>query len=118
MFVGYVVLTVPISDLDGTRALGPMLEATVERFGGLLLLMGVMHAVTITALPLIGLIHASTVREQRRAALPSPPPPTEAAAFAERVVRVVLWTAGGFAALLAAAALLNIVVGILFGMDG
>lgn len=118
VFVGYVVLTVPISRLDGTRALGPMLDATVERFGGLFLLMGVMHAVTITALPLIGLIHASTVREQSRAALQVPPVPTAAAASAERVVRVVLWSAGGLAALLAAATLLNIVVGILLSFDG
>ena len=118
VFAGYVILTTPLSDVDGVRALGPMLEVTVERFGGLLLLMGVMHAATITVLPLIGLIHASTVREQRRAALSSPQTPSAEAAFAERVVRIVLWTAGGLAALVAAATLLNIVAGILLGLDG
>lgn len=117
-FVGYVSLTVPISEVVGTRALGPMLDRTVDRVAGLLLLIGVMHAATITALPLIGLIHASTVREQRRAALESPPESTDEAAFAERVVRIVLWTAGGLSALLATALLLNIVLGILFGFEG
>ncbi len=118
VFAGYVIVTVPISSLGDTRALGPMLEVTAERFGGLLLLMGAMHAGTLIALPLIGLIHASTVREQHRAALPSPSTPTPQAAFAERVVRIVLWAAGGLAALLMATLLLNIVVGIFIGMEG
>ena len=118
VFAGYVILTTPVSDVDGVRALGAMLEVTVERFGGLLLLMGVMHAATITVLPLIGLIHASTVREQCRAALTSPQTPSAEAAFAERVVRIVLWTAGGLAALVAAATLLDIVAGILLGFGG
>ncbi len=117
VFSGYVILTVPISDLGGTRALGPMLEATAERVAGLLLLMGVMHAVTITVLPLIGLIHASTLREQERATLRSPPAPTREAAFAERVVRVVLWVAGGLVGLLLAAFVLNVVLGVLLGFD-
>ena len=118
VFVGYVILTTPLSGLERMRALGPMLEVTVERFGGLLLLMGVMHAATITVLPLIGLIHASTVREQRRAALSSPPTSSAAATHAERIVRIVLWAAGGLAALVVAATLLNIVAGILLGFDG
>ncbi len=118
VFVGYVILTVPISDVVGTRALGPMLEVTVDRFGGLLLLIGVMHTATIVALPLIGLIHASTVREQRRSALDPRPSSTAEAAVAERVVRIVLWTAGGLSVLVAAALLLNIVLGILFGIEG
>lgn len=118
VFIGYVVLTVPVVDLGGPRALRPLLEVTTERFGGLLLLMGIMHAATITALPLVGLIHASTVREQRRAAAQHPPAPTREATFAERVVRIMLWTAGGLIALLLAAFLLNLVVAIFVGFEG
>lgn len=118
MFGGYVILTVPIADLGREVSLGLQLEATAERFGGLLLLMGAMHAATITALPLIGLIHASTVREQQRTAMQAATPSTPQAAFAERLVRIVLWTAGGLAATVLAAIVLNIVVGVLLGFEG
>lgn len=118
VFAGYVIVTVPIADLGRRMSLVPLLEVTMDRFGGLLLLMGAMHAATIAALPLIGLIHASTIREQERAASRPVPPSTPQAAFAERVVRIVLWTAGGLAALVLAAMLLNIVVGIILGFEG
>lgn len=118
LFAGYVILTLPVSDLGGRRALVPMLEMTFDRFGGLVLLMGVMHAVTITALPLVGLIHASTVREHGRTAMESPPAPTPGAAFAERVVRIVLWSAGGLVILLVGTMVLNLVAGIILSFDG
>jgi hypothetical protein len=118
VFVGYVVLTVPVSDLGGRQALATMLEVAAERLAGLLLLMGVMHAATITVLPLIGLIDASTVRERRRATMPIPARSTPEAALAERVVRIVLWTAGGVAVLLLAALVLNVILGILLGFEG
>ena len=116
VFAGYVIVTVPVADLGRQYALRTLLETTSDRFGGLLLLMGITHAATITALPLIGLIHASTVREQRRAAGESTVPSTSEAAFAERVVRIVLWTTGGLTALLLAAFLLQLVVGIILGL--
>jgi hypothetical protein len=118
VFAGYIVLTVPVADLAGRPTLRSMLDVAADRFGGLLLLMGIMHAATITALPLIGLIHASTVREQQRSAMPSPAPSTPEATLAERVVRIVLWTAGGVTGLLLAAFVLNVVIGILLGFEG
>lgn len=118
VFAGYVVLTAPVPDLSSRHALGTLLEVAAERFAGLFLLMGITHAATITVLPLIGLIHASTVREQRRSAIPLPVRSTPEAAVAERVVRIVLWTAGGVAGLLLVALLLNIVLSILLGLEG
>lgn len=118
VFAGYVIVTVPIADLGRQTSLRAMLEVTTDRFGGLLLLMGLMHAATISALPLIGLIHASTVREQERAAVQPTASSSPQAVFAERVVRIVLWTAGGLTAWVLAAMLLNIVVSIFLGFDG
>jgi hypothetical protein len=118
VFAGYIVLTVPVADLAGRPSLRSLLDVAADRFGGLLLLMGIMHAATIAVLPLIGLIHASTVREQQRSAMPAPPPSTPGAALAERVVRIVLWSAGGVAGLLLAAVVLNIVLSVLLGFDG
>lgn len=116
VFAGYVILTVPVTGLDGLYPLRALLDTSMDRMGGLLLLMGVMHAATITALPLIGTIHASTVRNQQRSETKSASPSTPEAAFAERVVRIVLWVAGGLAVLLLAAFLLQLALGILLGV--
>jgi hypothetical protein len=116
VFAGYVILTVPVTDLGGRYPLRELLDTSMDRIGGLLLLMGVMHAATITALPLIGTIHASTVRNQQRLGTKSPSPSTPEAALAERVVRIVLWIAGGSAVLLLAAFLLQLALGIVLGI--
>lgn len=116
VFAGYVILTVPVTRLGGRYPLRELLDTSMDRIGGLLLLMGVMHAATITALPLIGTIHASTVRNQQRSEMKSTSPSTPEAALAERVVRIVLWVAGGLAVLLLASFMLQLALGIVFGV--
>ena len=60
VFSGYILLTAsPDFDRSGILA-GAQLEGMGERVGGLLLTMGLLHATTILALPLMALISNST----------------------------------------------------------
>jgi hypothetical protein len=81
----------------------------LERIGGLLLVMGILHALTIAVLPVMGLIFASNWRRAARVALgseaPEPNPPAETA---DRVATVIVWLVT--AAIAAQALLLSIIV--------
>jgi hypothetical protein len=69
LFGGYALITTrlgPPVSYTLTR-LGDQVEEASMRLGGLLLLMGVLHAVTLIALPLIGLVFNAN---RRRAKLP------------------------------------------------
>jgi FtsH-binding integral membrane protein len=97
VFVGYALVGVVLRDAGRMLRLDVLLRTMLDRVGGLLLLMGLLHAATIVVLPLIGLLHASVVRRHRRAALRSAaPPPSPRAEQAERVVRIVLWLAAAY----------------------
>lgn len=84
VFSGYVLVTMrfaaPVS--YHLHAVADQVEEVAARMGGLLLAMGLMHAVTLMALPLIGLVFTST---RRNAKLP-------------RWVAIVLAVAGAFLA--------------------
>jgi hypothetical protein len=116
IFSGYLIVTAPVQGLDQHRSLTVMLESSLARIGGILLLMGVIHAVTLTVLPVIGLIHASTVRAQLRSGAVEELPSIPGAGTAERVVRIILWVAGSLAALLLFALFIQVVGAIVFGM--
>lgn len=64
VFAAYALLWVPFrpeqSWVMGADALATMLQQGVLMVGGLLLLMGVLHALTIAVLPFIGLVFTST----------------------------------------------------------
>jgi hypothetical protein len=62
VFAGFVLGTVEFLDpLEASRlTLGEQLEDAAIRIGGLLLTMGVLHAITLIALPLTALIVNST----------------------------------------------------------
>lgn len=68
VFAGYILMTTQFEFELGTagrpasRALGQQLEEAAIRFGGLLLIMGILHAVTLVVLPVIALVHNSTRR--------------------------------------------------------
>ncbi len=72
--------------------LGAQLDSELVRIGGLLLVMGILHALTIAVLPVMGLIFASNWRRAARVALgseaPEPNPPAEKA---DRVATVIVW---------------------------
>jgi hypothetical protein len=82
--------------------------------GTFMLMMGLGHAATIAALPLIGVFHSSLVRRaRRREAGSSAPPISTRAEQAERVVRFIVWGIAGFAFL---AVLVGVGVFLVFGL--
>lgn len=62
VFAGYIVISVElVSPMEELRlSLGEQLGDAAIRVGGLLLLMGILHALTIAALPIVALIANST----------------------------------------------------------
>ncbi|MEE8491152.1 MAG: hypothetical protein V3S60_05885, partial [Acidimicrobiia bacterium] len=83
--------------------------SVLERIGGLLLVMGILHALTIAVLPVMGLIFASNWRRSARAALGSEAPESDTGAEkADRVATVIVWLVT--AAIAAQALLLSIIV--------
>lgn len=78
VFAGYILLTTRLEFELGVvggsaaRDVTRQLEEAAVRFGGLLLTMGVLHAVALAAFPLVALVHNSTRRGRslRRARWP------------------------------------------------
>ncbi len=106
VFVGYVLSGIVLRNAGQELPITSLLRTLLDRVGGLLLLMGLLHAATIAVLPLIGLLHASTVRRHRRVALgAAAPPPSPRAEQAERLVRLIVW-------LVVAAAVVQVLVGV------
>lgn len=99
VFSGYTLVTAQLVDLSRQAALGLLMSMSVERIGGLLLLMGVLHAATIAALPALGLVFSSSVRRfSREQAGPTAPPVSPGAVRAETVARFIVWVAAAVVA--------------------
>lgn len=70
VFAGYILLTTQLEfepGVTGRRAganLADQLAEAALRFGGLLLLMGVLHALTLVVLPFVALVHNSSRRHR------------------------------------------------------
>jgi hypothetical protein len=68
VFAGYILMTTQfefelgVSGLPASRDLAQQLHEASVRLGGLLLLMGLLHAATLIVLPLVALVHNSTCR--------------------------------------------------------
>lgn len=113
---GYVLVGVRLPTAAATEPLAVALGRVVDRVAGLLLLVGTLHVATIVALPVVGLLHASAVRRDRRARAGSgAPPPSPAAERAERVARVIVLLSLGYVAV---DLLLAVGIAIGIGMDG
>ena len=91
VFAGFILMSTSLQRFSAPSSLSTMVERSADRVGSMLLLMGLMHAATLSALPLIGLIHASTVRKQVRGAMADPPPASPAALRAERITQILVW---------------------------
>ena len=109
VFLGFVAATVRVTPEPGwlRDGLSGQLQDASNRTATLLLLMGVLHAVTIAAVPVVGLVLGSIRRRGVRArlgaaALPSDPRAVAADRVAGRmvVVAVVLAGLGGLLAAL------------------
>jgi hypothetical protein len=69
VFVGYILLTTRLIETEvfTSFAMGDQIEEAAIRIGGLLLTMGVLHAATLIALPMVALVFNAT---QARRKLP------------------------------------------------
>ena len=70
VFAAYVLMTTQfefrlgVIGMPASRDLAQQLREAAVRFGGLLLLMGALHAMTLVALPFVALVHNSTLRRR------------------------------------------------------
>ncbi len=67
LFVGYLLVTtrLGIPDAYAQFRIGDQIEEAAVRIGGLLLVMGVMHALTLMVMPLVGLVFTANRRRRR-----------------------------------------------------
>ena len=92
LFTGWIVMGVQLGHLDRMRPLGAYASDYIDRIATFLLVMGASHALTLLALPVIGLVFGSSVRRARRLEAGAAAPPVAAgAAMAERVVKFFVW---------------------------
>ena len=77
IFTSFIFFTVTfVEKIDWRRSTGAQLKEELARIGGILLIMGILHAANVVALPIIGGLLSSNKRlEEPRAA----PPATQAA---------------------------------------
>ena len=96
VFCGYVLTVVSLRQVGEQVLLTARLRGTLDRVAGLLLLMGVLHALTLAVLPIVGLVASSVFRrDRRRRAGDRAPLPSPMAQQAERVARVMVWVGVG-----------------------
>jgi len=119
IFSAFVLMTTNFSaQAEWGDRLAAQAELELGRIGGLLLVMGVLHALTIAVLPVMRLIFASNWRRAARSELgKAAPAPHPQAEKADRVATVIVWLVaigfGGFVLLSA----LPVLLGLLFGAD-
>ena len=101
IFTAYVLMSssfAPRTEWGGRLA--GQIEHEVERIAGLLLIMGILHALTIAVLPVVGLVFTSNWRRAVRAELgDDAPDPEPRAERADRVARIIVWAVAAFLAL-------------------
>jgi hypothetical protein len=112
VFSGRVVMTATITGFDRVTLLRPAIEGSLERVSVVLGMMGIMHALTLAGLPLVGLVFSALVRrDARRRAGPAAPPVSARAVEADRLASWIVWLTAG---MVIAASLLA--VGMAFGI--
>ncbi len=116
VFGGYVIILAWHRQMAGSPATGEAIRFLLDRIAGLFLLMGMLHAATLMALPIIGLVHGTIVRDHARTiAGDAAPPPDPRAARAARIGRMIVWIIGGIV-VVQALVLLGLLAGL--GLSG
>jgi len=119
VFTSFILMTTSFSAQSewGDR-LAAQLEHEVLRLGGLLLVMGILHALTIAALPVMGLVFASNWRRAARRKLgESAPAPALRAEKADRVATIIVWSVAALIALQLVMLVVPALLGLIFGAD-
>ncbi len=95
IFGAYTFITLqyaPPADAPGSEDLVGWLGFETFRVGGLLMLMGLLHAVTIVVLPVVGLVFSANMRRARREHLGEAAPPVNAYNHQlDRWITIVVW---------------------------
>jgi len=119
VFAAFILMTSSLSEKsDWVGGPAALVEHELGRVGGLLLIMGVLHALTIAALPVMGLVFASNWRRAARKALgEAAPEPAPAAERADRVATVIVWLAAAVIALQAVFLIIPALAGLIFGAE-
>lgn len=120
IFSAYVLMSTNFAPQRWWRGrLMSQLQSEVERIAGMFMVMGLLHAITIAVLPVVGLIFSSNWRRAVRAELgPDAPDPSPQAETADRVVKIMVWTVAGLAAWLALGFLIGPgIFGLILGAD-
>jgi hypothetical protein len=79
IFTSFVLFTVTfVEPADWKKSTGAQLQDELARVGGILLIMGVLHAANVVALPIIGRLLSSNKRLDDARSVPTaaPAPPT------------------------------------------
>lgn len=91
VFSGLILISTELSNWSSEIIFQSGLEESLARIGRMMVLMGVLHAVTLLVLPVVGFIYSSLVWTDFRTDLGrNPPPPLPGAAQAARVMKVIL----------------------------
>lgn len=99
VFGGYVIGWAWHPEMSGQPNVYDAIEFLIARAGGLLLLIGTLHAVTLMVLPVVGLLFGTIVRDHARTGAGAGAPPEDPAAVrADRYARLVVWGVAGLAA--------------------
>jgi hypothetical protein len=118
IFAGFILITTHFAPPAGwgpPRRLGSWVHHELERVGGFLLLMGVLHVALLLALPIVGLVLTSNWRRDRRAeAGDSAPPANPWAERVDKFITVFAWVLAGLVLL----NLLQLALGLVVGLGG
>jgi hypothetical protein len=110
----YILMLAQVTPAPGPT--GELLNAAMPKVAGLFLVAGVLHGLTIVALPLIGLVFSSSWRRAQRAALGAAAgTASPAAEAADRVVRVIIWVGIGLVGTAVAIQVLLLVAAVIGG---
>lgn len=91
VFSGLLLTSATFTRLELRVSLADGLEHSFDRIGRLTLVMGLLHALTLALLPIVGFVFSSIVWRARRAELGAEAPPiSDGARQSERVIRIGL----------------------------
>jgi hypothetical protein len=119
VFTAFILMTTSFSaQAEWGGRLAAQLEHEIARLGGLLLVMGILHALTIAVLPVMGLVFASNWRRAALNALgPAAPDPDPRAEKADRVATLIVWAVVVLFSIPVAMFVLSGVAGLIFGAE-
>lgn len=113
VFGAYVLMTLRFAPTVPWAGTGRIIGEELDRIGGLLLLMGLMHAALVLALPVVGLVFTANERRIRRARAGLPKKGTDLVVERiDTVITVLAWIAGALLALDAIVIVIQLVLGL------